>query len=388
MNIIESLVDKVKNLNKETLLDIAISVIVIALFFMISNLISYVIIRLFSLKEKDKKKIKQNAFYKPLSRIIKVTGIYIAVMLLNLSTEANITLVKLYKIALIICVSNGLADIFNPKSIIFEKLEEKTKYNGDKQLNNFVSKIAKAVIYFVAIYLVLLELGYNLGGLVTGLGISSVIIAFAAQDIAKNLFGGFAIITDKPFSVGDWIEVGDYSGTVIDITFRSTKIKATDNTVITINNSTVVESFVKNWGNIDKRRYSTTLNLPLNTSEATVKRLLKKIEFALKTNPQIVPDSIQVHFENIKLEGIQIFIYLNSTQTGYDDFEAFKDGVNLEILKVLESENVKLSYPGQNIYIKENQWMILKTRNNLFIKLKNVALSWNSSTNSKDEFPV
>ena len=94
MNIIESLVDKVKNLNKETLLDIAISVIVIALFFMISNLISYVIIRLFSLKEKDKKKIKQNAFYKPLSRIIKVTGIYIAVMLLNLSTEANITNIK------------------------------------------------------------------------------------------------------------------------------------------------------------------------------------------------------------------------------------------------------------------------------------------------------
>ena len=305
------------------------------------------------LKEKDKKKIKQNAFYKPLSRIIKVTGIYIAVMLLNLSTEANITLVKLYKIALIICVSNGLADIFNPKSVIFEKLEEKTKYSGDKQLNNFVSKIAKAVIYFVAIYLVLLELGYNLGGLVTGLGISSVIIAFAAQDIAKNLFGGFAIITDKPFSVGDWIEVGDYSGTVIDITFRSTKIKAVDNTIITINNSTVVESFVKNWGNIDKRRYTTTLNLPLNTSEATVKRLLKKIEFALKANPQIVPDSLQVHFENIKLEGIQIFIYLNSTQTGYDDYEKFKDDINLEILKVLESENVKLSYPGQNIYIKE-----------------------------------
>ncbi len=122
MNIIESLVDKVKNLNKETLLDIAISVIVIALFFMISNLISYVIIRLFSLKgKKIRRKLSKMLFYKPLSRIIKVTGIYIAVMLLNLSTEANITLVKLYKIALIICVSNGLADIFNPKSVIFEK---------------------------------------------------------------------------------------------------------------------------------------------------------------------------------------------------------------------------------------------------------------------------
>lgn len=62
MNIIESLVDKVKNLNKETLLDIAISVIVIALFFMISNLISYVIIRLFSLKEKIRRKLRKMLF--------------------------------------------------------------------------------------------------------------------------------------------------------------------------------------------------------------------------------------------------------------------------------------------------------------------------------------
>lgn len=62
MNIIESLVDKVKNLNKETLLDIAISVIVIALFFMISNLISYVIIRLFSLKEKIRRKLSKMLF--------------------------------------------------------------------------------------------------------------------------------------------------------------------------------------------------------------------------------------------------------------------------------------------------------------------------------------
>ena len=72
MNIIESLVDKVKNLNKETLLDIAISVIVIALFFMISNLISYVIIRLFSLKEKDKK-IKEELIMLQ----DKIKGVYI-----------------------------------------------------------------------------------------------------------------------------------------------------------------------------------------------------------------------------------------------------------------------------------------------------------------------
>ena len=251
----------------------------------------------------------------------------------------------------IICFANGLANSFHPKSIIFDKLEEKTNYSGDKQLNSFISKLIKAVVYVIAGYLVLLELGYNIGGLVTGLGISSVIIAFAAQDIAKNLFGGFAIITDKPFKVGDWIEVGNYSGTVVDMTYRSTKIKAVDNTIITINNSTIAESYVKNWGNIDRRRYSVTLNLPLHTSEEKINKLLNKIRFVLKTNPDILEDTLEVHFDNIDTEGIKLFIYMNTSKTNYTEYLVFKDTINLELIKILESENVKLAYPGKNIYI-------------------------------------
>ena len=272
-------------------------------------------------------------------------------MLLNVSDAAKVNIIKLYKILTIICFANGLANSFHPKSIIFDKLEEKTNYSGDKQLNSFISKLIKAVVYVIAGYLVLLELGYNIGGLVTGLGISSVIIAFAAQDIAKNLFGGFAIITDKPFKVGDWIEVGNYSGTVVDMTYRSTKIKAVDNTIITINNSTIAESYVKNWGNIDRRRYSVTLNLPLHTSEEKINKLLNKIRFVLKTNPDILEDTLEVHFDNIDTEGIKLFIYMNTSKTNYTEYLVFKDTINLELIKILESENVKLAYPGKNIYI-------------------------------------
>ena len=61
------------------------------------------------------------------------------------------------------------------------------------------------------------ELNFNLSGLIAGLGLGGVIVALAAQDIAKNLFGGMAIILDKPFSVGDWIQTTNYSGTVEDL---------------------------------------------------------------------------------------------------------------------------------------------------------------------------
>lgn len=351
MNIIENFINGIKSITMENIIDVLISLIVVILFFMVSRFISYLIIKIFNFKVKDKKKIKANAFYKPISTFIRITGIYIAIMLLNVSDAAKVNIIKLYKILTIICFANGLANSFHPKSIIFDKLEEKTNYSGDKQLNSFISKLIKAVVYVIAGYLVLLELGYNIGGLVTGLGISSVIIAFAAQDIAKNLFGGFAIITDKPFKVGDWIEVGNYSGTVVDMTYRSTKIKAVDNTIITINNSTIAESYVKNWGNIDRRRYSVTLNLPLHTSEEKINKLLNKIRFVLKTNPDILEDTLEVHFDNIDTEGIKLFIYMNTSKTEYTEYLVFKDTINLELIKILESENVKLAYPGKNIYI-------------------------------------
>lgn len=352
MSLIQAIMEKFKNITREDIIDILISAILIILFFMISRITSYVIIKVFNFK-KSKKKIKANAFYNPLCNLIRITGIYVAIMMLHVPDNAKVLIVKYYRIGIIICIANGIAKSFHPKSKIFNKLEQKTSYKGDRQLNNFVSKIIKAIIYFIAGYLIMLELGYNLGGLVTGLGISSVIVAFAAQDIAKNLFGGFAIILDKPFKVGDWIEVGEYSGTVVDITFRSTKIEAVDSTIITINNATITESYVTNWGDINKRRYTEMLNIPLQTPQTTVKKLMKKIEFVLKTNPNVIEDSLHVHFEDINTEGIKIFVGLNTTITDYDEFRDFKDVINLELLKVLESENVKLSYPGQNIYVKE-----------------------------------
>ena len=116
-------------------------------------------------------------------------------------------------------------------------------------------------------------------------------------------------------------------------------------------NSTIAESSIKNWGNIDKRRYNIVLNIPLETSKQTIEKLLKKIRFMLKTNKNVIEDSLQVHFKEIQEEGIKIEIYLNTPITDLTKYEDFRDEINLELIKILESENVKLAYPGQNIYI-------------------------------------
>ena len=79
--------------------------------------------------------------------------------------------------------------------------------------------------------------------------------------------------------------------------------------------------------------------------------MLNKIRFVLKTNPDILEDTLEVHFDNIDTEGIKLFIYMNTSKTNYTEYLVFKDTINLELIKILESENVKLAYPGKNIYI-------------------------------------
>ena len=82
-----------------------------------------------------------------------------------------------------------------------------------------------------------------------------------------------------------------------------------------------------------------------------INKLLNKIRFVLKTNPDILEDTLEVHFDNIDTEGIKLFIYMNTSKTNYTEYLVFKDTINLELIKILESENVKLAYPGKNIYI-------------------------------------
>lgn len=126
-------------------------------------------------------------------------------------------------------------------------MKEKTSQNVEDSMFDFVLKIIRAIIYIIAGFIVITLLGFNLNGLVAGLGIGGVIVTLAAQDTAKNLFGGLVIFLDKPFIVGDWIQMDKYEGTVEDITFRSTRVRTFENSVVNIPNSIISNSSIINW---------------------------------------------------------------------------------------------------------------------------------------------
>ena len=178
-------------------------------------------------------------------------------------------------------------------------------------------------------------------------------IALAAQDLAESLLSGMAIVSDKPFLVGDVVKIGAYQGTVTDIKFRCTRIRTVEDTIVTVQNSTITKSEVVNISRMTKRRIEMNINLPFETKSEVIENLTVMLKSVLETDEEVIPDSVRVYFDSIGEKGIRLSIYLYTGILDYDDFLRFKTKINLLVIKTLEIENVAISYPGESVYLSK-----------------------------------
>ena len=351
MKQINEILDFFKNITQEQLIDLGIAILIILIFCIFGGMFSYLIIKMFMFKEKDKKKIKNSPFYRPLKALLICVGVYVAILIINPPADILNVCKKVLDIAIICIIAKGLVNFVDPKKGIVKKLKNDDMPDGNRTVASFTSKILKYVIYIGAGLLILAVFGINPSSLIAGLGVGSAVVALAAQDFVKNLISGFSILSDRPFLVGDWIAIGADEGEVVEISFRSTKIKTSDNTIVTIQNSVFTTNNVINWSRMKQRRYLLNIKLPLETNSDKIEKIVNRIKFVLNNTESVDKNSIQVHFNTIELDGVNINIYMYTDIVVYAEYLSFRESVNEQILKVLESENVKIAYPGQNVYV-------------------------------------
>ena len=353
----EQISEFLKNISSIKIIDIIIAIAIIIFFRIFSTAISYIIIRMFKIKVKNKKEIKESAFFQPLRIFFIIFGIYIAIVFLkqplNISQEVMNVVTKAFEIISVIAFAKGLAKSFTTKSTIVKQLKEKLNKNNDDSMFEFILKIIRAVIYIIAGFIVITLLGINLNGLVAGLGIGGVIITLAAQDTAKNLFGGLVIFLDKPFNVGDWIQMDNFEGTVEDITFRSTRVRTFENSLVNIPNSIISNSSIINWSKMEKRRYKTNLCIELDTPLEKLEKLKIRIENMLQEREEILEDSVIVKFDEIKDNGINILVCSYTNSVDYASFLEEKEDINYKIMKILKEEQIELAYDTKTVYVKK-----------------------------------
>ena len=160
----------------------------------------------------------------------------------------------------------------------------------EKTLVSALQSTLRFFIIFVGAVFVADSMGFDLTSLIAGLGISGLALALAAKDSISNFFGAITVLLDRPFKVGDWISVGSAEGEVIEINLRTTLIRTSADTIITMPNASLVNTPVENWGKRRWRRWQTQLHLDINADGEAVNTFCERVLKAIEANPKTLKE--------------------------------------------------------------------------------------------------
>ncbi len=334
------------------LFDIQIAIGVLLFFVLLRGVLASLLIKIYYMIIKSDKVVKESSMYKPLNTFFVFLGIFCMINILPTSNDILVFIDAAFSIVLIYFITKAISTLLTIDSILGRKVFKNSKNTA---LNRVFCVFAKIILWIAAFLIVLEKLGFDVrifSGLFAGLGVASAAAALAAQDMVKSMLSGMAILTDKPFVIGDWIEVDKYQGSVIDITFRSTRIKSYDNSVVTIPNSTITSNYVVNWNRLTSRRFDCMLSLALDTQSEKIQKMVKEIKVILQNDPNVIKETVEVNLHEITASSCNIKIFLYVREVEYSKFLKAKQNMLCNILYLFEKENIDLAYPTQNIYIK------------------------------------
>ncbi len=205
------------------------------------------------------------------------------------------------------------------------------------------------IIVALAISISILGWTQALYSLLTAAGIVGIIVGFAVRDVAANFISGIFVLIDQPFVVGDAIEVSDYSGTVAQISLRSTEIATWDGPVVSIPNSTMATTPVINYSVNPTRRVDVTLSVAY---EEDIDNALDAVRTVIETEERRVQGTgIQVYVSDVREYAIDIRALFHVPN---DDWSSVFMDFRLKVLAEFRRRGVELAVPvRKNVYVGE-----------------------------------
>jgi len=226
---------------------------------------------------------------------------------------------------------------------------EKSESKLDDQILPLVRKSVKAVVVLLASIVVLSNLGYDILSVLAGLGIGGLAVALAAQDAVKNVIGGLSIFWDKPFQIGDWVEIDGKSGAISEVGLRSTRVRTINETTIVVPNSTVADAMIENYSTRVARRISLGIGLTYETTAEKMEQAIQIIEDTIKAVDGTRDDDIMIRFVNFGAFSLDLEIVYWIIDMS--DWKMIVHRVNMGLKKNLDNAGVDMAFPTETHYV-------------------------------------
>jgi small-conductance mechanosensitive channel len=212
---------------------------------------------------------------------------------------------------------------------------------------------ARVVVWALMLLLILDQLGFDITALVAGLGIGGVAIALAVQNILGDLFASLSIVLDKPFVVGDAINVGDMTGTVEYIGLKTTRVRSLSGEMIVFANNDLLKSRIRNFKVMSERRIVFSVQVTYDTSQEKLEIIPGILRAAVENRKQTRFD--RAHFKAFAESGLDFEVVYFMTTPDYNVYMDAQQAINLEIYRRFSEEGIDFAFPTRTIHVQGMQ---------------------------------
>lgn len=289
---------------------------------------------------------------RPIRLIVVTVGIYLCFAVIGIGgTFASIVSRSVETLVLAaIFWAAGNATVYIRKAL--NKVTEKTETHLDNIAADYVCIAAKTVVFILGGLCILQVWVSDITGLIAGLSIGGVAFALAAQDTAANLFGSVTVMLDRPFDIGEYIEVDGVAGTVEKMGIRSTRIRTLDNSLVIVPNKTMSNANITNWTKIDRRRVMFTVGVTYSTTKEQLAELISRIDSMLRSRDDIRQEGIMVGFANFGDSALEISVRFYTLNGDAGEAAAKRGAVNFAIMEIVNEMGLSFAFPSRSVYIE------------------------------------
>lgn len=281
------------------------------------------------------------SFRKPLKVFLMFLGFYWGLEVLPLSVQADIMMARTLRVGFILAAAYGAYHLEGVLAAVFRKADARMNLQSSELLKQFSLRIIRFVVAVLAATLVAEQFGINAGSIVAGLGIAGLAVALAAQDTLANVFAGIVLIMDKPFDVGELIDVEGHMGTVENINFRSTRLRLLTKELVTIPNSAIAKGPITNLTRRDQRRALISLDLGKGISRKSLLEFVEELEGILRVTPGIDPTTVMVRLESYAVTGPVLSMMFLTETAEWEDFVNTRQEAMFILMETLERHEIK-----------------------------------------------
>ena len=278
-------------------------------------------------------------------------GLYLGLLVLNIPSDIREWLVSGILVIFTLQLGfwgTGLISFYVNRGVATRMEED---HGEDATKLDTLGLIGNILLWVILALIILDNLNVEISSLVASLGIGGIAVALALQNILGDLFASLSITMDKPFVIGDFVEVDDFEGDVEDIGLKSTRIRSLSGEELIFSNTDLLNSRIRNYKRLEKRRISFSISVVYGTPADKLKKIPHIVEEIITPLDKVQFE--RAHFKSMGDYSLNFSIVYYVLDPDYASYLDIQQIINLEIYQRFEGEGIEFAYPTQTVIMEQ-----------------------------------